>query len=70
MQAVGKLGQCHVHGRDVEDDHQLGDADEEQQLPKARMCMGVVRGRHVSSAVSGVMVPTAEPLLWPSDSLS
>jgi hypothetical protein len=56
VQAVGKLWQCDVDGRDVEDDHQLSHTYEEQQPPSARIRMGAVRGRHVSSEVSGVMV--------------
>ena len=34
-EAVGHVGQRDVHGRDVEDDHQLGGAEHQKQLLEA-----------------------------------
>ena len=57
MQAAGKLGQCHVHGRDVEDDHQLSDADEEQEARSARTYTRAMRWRRARGGIGVVAVP-------------
>ena len=50
VEVLGHVGKSDVHGGDVEDHHQLGDAEQDEQAG-ARSAVGVLRGRATVGAV-------------------